>query len=870
MLSDERPEPMDGEELPKEDVSPSEEEVDVQSTLDSSIQQRPTPDKTPPVADDVDAMATMDSAIHQRPKTGEIPPTLDASDPDDQATIAADFGDPLEDLDELPKHAPKEIAGFVLKGIIGTGGMGTVYLGIQRRPRRPVAIKVMKAGVASPMALKRFEFEAQMLARLTHRGVAQIYEAGTCDEGQGSVPYFAMEYVPNARLVDEYCNEHNLDTRDRVKLMAQVCEAVGSGHSKGIIHRDLKPGNILVSSDGRPKIIDFGVARSTDSDQRITMQTDVHAIVGTLQYMAPEQCSGDVLDLDTSADVYALGVALYELLTGTLPYEISGGIATAIKTIVEVRPDPLSKHNSSLGGELEIIVSKAMAKERGDRYRTASELGDDLYRWLNDEPILAQTPTFATSFKRLVRRNKGLAVGVIAMAVVLALAVTGGVLALVNRNLALETQNELLEEQSEKRVMVGDLITFFMRDSFDSIAKLSDSQEARESLVSVSMEYLDRLRETAGDDPPLQRMLAEGLQQAGINQWSLQSGNRGDIPEAIQNWEEAVAISDVLMAKDEQDHNSLALSIRGRSLLFDAYKISGRSDDASRVLVEAEALVNQLPNTSTDSEQGRLLMGVLLDKTRSLPRDRDPEQDPAFQQMLKLVDGLQADFPNEEQLQRDASIAWNRVAKALSVRQEHDRAIEWYQRSLSVRELLLRDNEPTNTRRRDVNNVRRYIALEYGMTDRPGKAVEIYKNDLVPMARELYADSPTDSRNHKDLARSLLELGLVLIRDERYQEAIEPLMEANIGWESVVGDGSVATKSSRVATYELIRAKLGLTMCYLNTGNIQLAKKANDQTLQLLDQAVALWPDEPSFKAVTPEAKRMRGSILKELGGFGS
>ena len=175
MLSDEFPEPKDGEEPPKEDVSPTEEEVDAQSTLDSSIQQRPTPAKTPPVTDDVDAMATMDSAIHQRPKPGEIPPTLETVDPDDQATIEADFGDPLQDLDELPKHAPKEIAGFVLKGIIGTGGMGTVYLGIQRRPRRPVAIKVMKAGVASPMALKRFEFEAQMLARLTHRGVAQIY-----------------------------------------------------------------------------------------------------------------------------------------------------------------------------------------------------------------------------------------------------------------------------------------------------------------------------------------------------------------------------------------------------------------------------------------------------------------------------------------------------------------------------------------------------------------------------------------------------------------------------------------------------------------------------------------------------------------------
>jgi tetratricopeptide (TPR) repeat protein len=384
------------------------------------------------------------------------------------------------------------------------------------------------------------------------------------------------------------------------------------------------------------------------------------------------------------------------------------------------------------------------------------------------------------------------------------------------------------------------------------------------------MEYLDRLRSTAGDDPPLQRMLAEGLQQAGINQWSLQSGNRGDISGAIKNWEEAVAISDVLMAKDEQDQSSLALSIRGRSLLFDAYRIAGRSDDASHVLVEAEALVSQLSNTSTDSEQGRLLMGVLLDKTRGLPRDRDPEQDPAFQQMLKLVDGLQEAFPNEEQLQRDASIAWNRVARALSVRQEHDRAIEWYQRSLGVREILLRDNEPTNTRRRDVNNVRRYIALEYGMTNRPGKAVDIYKNDLVPMARELYADSPTDSRNHKDLARSLLELGLVLIRDGRFQEAIEPLLEANIGWQSVVGDGLEATKSSQFARYELIRTKLGLTVCYLETGDLQLAKKANDQSLQLLDRAIAIWPNEPSFKSVAPEAKRMRASILKSLGGFGS
>ena len=848
-----RPEDVDGEGA--ESATPSEEvgEFDAMATMASGVVKRPLPASSPPT-EEPDLPATF---------TGE------GDDEDDLSTFGAEYGNPFEDLEELPRNAPTEIAGFAIKGLIAQGGMGAVYLAMQRRPRRPVAIKVIKAGVASPMALKRFEFEAQMLARLTHPGIAQIYEAGTFDQGDGAAPFFAMEYVPNARLIDEYCEEHSLNTSAKVELIAQVCEAVGSGHAKGIIHRDLKPGNILVSSAGHPKIIDFGVARSTDSDQRVTMQTDVHAIVGTLQYMAPEQCAGDVLDLDTSADVYALGVALYELLTGKLPYEVSGGIATAIKTVTEARPDPISAVDKSLKGDLEVIVSKAMAKDRTDRYRTASELGDDLCRWLKDEPIMAQSPTMVTSLKRLVRRNKGLAVGVMAMAVVLALAITGGVLALVNRNLALETQNELLEEQSEKRAMVGDLIAFFMRDSFDAIAMLSNSQEARESLVNVSLEYLQQLREQAGNDPTLRRMLAEGLQQAGINQWSLRSGNRGDVDDATLKWEESILIADELRAADAEDIKSLMLSIRGRSLLFDAYRRSGLNDDMERVMEEAESLSDELPEATENIDQGRLAMGVLLDRSRLVPDGTDPEQDPAFKRMLATVNQLQDAFEGDLQIQRDGTLAWNRLAHAWSSRGNHEKALEWYQKSLLRREEMLSGRESTNTFRRDINTSRRGVADQLLTLGRHDEAIAIYHRDIIPLQRELVADSPTDIRARDDLAKGLMEYGLCLLYVKQGDRAVPPLSEARIGWAEAAQRVGEDRGGDHIATRELCRTEIALSQAYLSAGDASAAKASIDRAIEATRTARKQWPDSQTFKSLNDQAKQVRASVLEQVGSFG-
>ena len=218
---------------------------------------------------------------------------------------------------------PEKIGQFHIKGVLASGGMGVVYSAVQEHPRRTVAVKVMKHGIASRSAMRRFQYESQVLARLHHPGIAQVFEAGTHDDGAGAVPYFAMEYVPNAKAITHYAREKSLGTRDRLNLFASVCDAVHHGHQKGIIHRDLKPGNILVDPNGNVKIIDFGVARGTDSDLALTtLQTEVGQLIGTLQYMSPEQCEADPDAIDARSDVYALGVVLYELLTGQLPYTI--------------------------------------------------------------------------------------------------------------------------------------------------------------------------------------------------------------------------------------------------------------------------------------------------------------------------------------------------------------------------------------------------------------------------------------------------------------------------------------------------------------------------------------------------------------------
>ena len=306
---------------------------------------------------------------------------------------------------------------------IALGGMGAVYEAEQDSPRRVVALKVIRPGLASPALVERFAHESQILARLHHPGIAQVFEAGLADDGQ---PFFAMEYIRGLPL-DEYANRHRLDLAARVGLLARVCDAVQHAHDRGVIHRDLKPANILVEETEQPKVLDFGVARATDADLMTAGGlTRTGQLLGTPNYMSPEQLTGDPAAIDRRADVYALGIILFELAANRLPYRLEDRpLAEAVRLVLEQDPPRLGSLDPELRGDVETIVAKALEKDPARRYASSSDLAADLRRWLAHEPIRARRVSAGERFRRWCKRNPVVA-GLLA-AVFLLLAVVAAV-----------------------------------------------------------------------------------------------------------------------------------------------------------------------------------------------------------------------------------------------------------------------------------------------------------------------------------------------------------------------------------------------------------------------------------------------------------
>jgi WD40 repeat protein len=320
---------------------------------------------------------------------------------------------------------PQRIGRYEIVRVLGEGGMGTVYEAQQENPRRLVALKVIRPGLAANQVLQRFQREAELLGQLQHPGIAQIHEAGmaevTTAAGAGArQPFLAMELIRGGTL-NEYARSAGLQTRERLELMARVCDAVQHAHQKGMIHRDLKPGNILVDQTGQPKILDFGVARATDADmQTLTLQTGVGQLIGTIPYMSPEQVGGDPRQVDTRSDVYSLAVILYELLAGGLPHDVrTTSLPEAVRMIRDDQPPRLGTIDRSLRGEIEIIVDKALAKDKTRRYQSASDLAADIRRFLAGEAIEARRDSALYVLRKTIARYRGIALAAVLFVVLL-------------------------------------------------------------------------------------------------------------------------------------------------------------------------------------------------------------------------------------------------------------------------------------------------------------------------------------------------------------------------------------------------------------------------------------------------------------------
>jgi serine/threonine protein kinase/Tfp pilus assembly protein PilF len=638
--------------------------------------------------------------------------------------------------DEEPGLPPRlrQIGQYHIKRIIASGGMGSVYEAMQEHPRRKVALKVMRSGITSRSALRRFEFESQLLGRLRHPGIAQVYEAGTHDDGTGSVPYFAMEYISGARTITEYAQARDLATRQRLELFIHLCEAVYHGHQKGIIHRDLKPGNVLVDSTGQVKIIDYGVARATDSDLAVTtLQTSVGDLVGTVQYMSPEQCDADPHDLDTRSDVYALGVLLYQLLCNSLPYDVSSlAIFEATRVIREKSPIPMGPIRSELKGDVETIVRKAMEKERDRRYQSAAELGRDIQRHLNNEPILGRPPSVAYQLSKFARRNK-LAVG--ALTAVFVALVIGVILALSGKH-----QAEIANRRAQQEARIAQAITRYFQNMFTSVSA-RDAYGPNAKVADLLDEFAESIEASVGDEPEVQAALRSSLGR-GYKALSLFDRAEPQLRAALANQLK-------IHPEPHADAAQILLDLGGVLWWEQRY------DEAEGTIREALAMYDAL-HGSTHENVARAVDFLAACRSR---QGHEQEAEELYRQVLAMRQELFG--PRHELVAR----TMNNLAECLMSQDRLDDAEQLFRDAIGIVQET-RQGEHIDVAR-GMSNLGRCLLAQERLDE-----AELYLRDALAMKRRLLRE------DHTSLAITMGYLADLLHRTEANAEAEQLCREA--------------------------------------------------------------------------------------------
>jgi tetratricopeptide (TPR) repeat protein len=662
--------------------------------------------------------------------------------------------------EERTAPLPPTIAGYRVLGRIGEGGMGVVLAAEQDNPRRVVALKIVRPSFASGDALRRFANEGQILGRLAHPGIAQIYEAGTAElEGGGRIPYFAMERVEGRSITDHVAD--GSPSRDAVlRLFAAVCDAVDHAHRKGVIHRDLKPSNILVDHDGNPKILDFGVARVIAGDgHHDSLATRGDEIVGTLAYMSPEQALADAEAVDTRSDVYSLGVVLYELLAGRRPHDFTGlSVARALRVLLETEPPSLASVRPELGGDLDAIVGKAMARDPEQRYSGAAALAADVRRHLALEPIEARPPGAIYRLRRFVARNRI----AVAAAMLVLLAIVAGFIATYMQMRVAERRRIEAENARDATQSINE---YLLLDVFRSPDPRRDGRDVR--VVDILDRAAGGIERRFGAQPVLEAAVRDTL---GMSYRRL-----GMIEESRVQLERARELRDAHLGAEHPD------ALASRAHLAEALS-AGQELEAAKALSEAvlEARVRVLgpdhPETLESSSQLATVLYWLGDAS-------------AVDRMREVVSARERVLGAEHEKTLNAL---NNLSVMLLQTGHFEEAETLQRRVLAVQQRLLGDEHP------DTLMSEENLAQLLEDQGRSEDAESIYRK-LFAIQQRVHGE------DHPDATYAMLGLAAALSRQGRAAEA-EPLIVKGLEVRRKrLGESHAATLS---ALRDLVRFRL--------------------------------------------------------------
>ncbi|MBZ5656959.1 MAG: protein kinase [Acidobacteriia bacterium] len=617
---------------------------------------------------------------------------------------------------------------------IGVGGMGAVYLAVRADEAysKRVAIKLVQTGVDTQEIARRFRHERQILATLDHPNIARLVDGGTTERG---VPYFVMDYVEGTRI-DDYCDRHKLSIEERISLCREVCSAVQYVHQNLVVHRDLKPGNILVTAEGVPKLLDFGIAKLLKPELFTSLAdaTMVEFRLMTPGYASPEQVRGE--PVTTASDVYSLGVILYELLTSQRPYRLKtdapGEVLRAVcdqeperpsvavirmaeneagkdsrpEVLAEKRATVPEKLQRQLSGDLDTIVLKALRKEPQRRYASVERFSDDLHRYLTGLPVSAQRDTWSYRADKFVRRNK---VGV-AAATLLAVSLIGGVLATTWQARVARAERANAQQQFND---VRKLTTSFLFEFHNAIQDLPGSTPARRLLVQRAQEYLSKLAQRAQNDRALQRELAEAYLKVGDVQGNPYVPNLGDTEGASQSYTKALEISHALVSANAKDSEAQGYLGRSYKSLGEVLPLLGKPSEAAVDLRRAtevfEALVAARPVDDALRTELASSYQVLGDVQGHSGIQNLGDRAAAFESYSKgqsIYEALASKDPSNKAARRGVAVLRLRIGDLLAAKDDLPGSMSNYRSALDILEQLAAA-DPTNA------DARRLLALGY-------------------------------------------------------------------------------------------------------------------------------------------------------------